>query len=304
MSKFLKHVLMAKAEQRSAGGKTEAKQPPAAAAQPPAVQQGGAVANAAPDYEADAGKGMEGVDKDSQAIPFLTILQPLSPIVVDSKVEGAKAGLLANSVTNELFGESAYIIPCAFQRRFIRWAARDTGGGFKGEFTPQAVQELRAAGKVKEVDGRLYFPEQDGSVNEKRSDRCSDTRNHFCILVRKPEDVVGIPILFSVTSTGIKTSKQFISRIDAIKMKRSDGSEFPAPSFSHMYKVSTLKKTNDKGTWWMPQIDMVGQIKNGGLYALAKAFHDQVVSGKVDVAHDSVAGNTGTGTSASDDGAF
>ena len=54
---------------------------------------------AAIDFAADDGMGTEGADKDSFAIPFLSILQPLSPQVAEG-AEGAKAGRFINSVTN------------------------------------------------------------------------------------------------------------------------------------------------------------------------------------------------------------
>ena len=43
------------------------------------------------DFAADAGMGMEGVDKDSFAIPFIALLQGLSPQL--ETVDGAKPGL-------------------------------------------------------------------------------------------------------------------------------------------------------------------------------------------------------------------
>ena len=105
------------------------------------------------DFAADAGAGMEGADADSYAIPFLLVLQPMSPQVVDGIVAGAKPGIYLNSVTNEVYGETGFFVPVAFKRNFIRWGARETGGGFKGEFTVAQAQELRASGTVKELDG-------------------------------------------------------------------------------------------------------------------------------------------------------
>ena len=80
-----------------------------------------ALAVMAADFAADAGLGMEGADKSSFAIPFLSILQGLSPQL--ETVDGAKPGLFINSITNEVFKE-VLVIPCAFQRRFLRWAPR------------------------------------------------------------------------------------------------------------------------------------------------------------------------------------
>ena len=262
---------------------------------PAAQQQGGALTTPGKiNFESDAGSGLEGADKDSYAIPFLLFLQPLSPQVAEATVEGAKAGLMLNSVTNDLY-ESGFIVPCAFQRRWVRWGARDAGGGFKGEFSAAQVAEMRTRGEVKEVDNRLYFPLSDGSINEKKSDRLSDTRNHYVLLLRMPEDETPKPMVMALASTGIKHSKNLMSRIEGIKFKRQNGSLFTPPSFSHMYPVKTAKNTNEKGTWWTPDIGTPQLITNEALYELAKAFHDSVTSGRVEVAHDSVRGEGDTG---------
>lgn len=244
------------------------------------------------DYERDAGAGMEGADKDSYAIPFLVILQPLSPQITEGTVVGAKPGALLNTVTNDLY-ERAFIIPCAFQRRWVRWGARDAGGGFKGEFTAAQVAEMRSKGEVKEVDNHLFFPLSDGSINEKKSDRLSDTRSHFVLVLREADDDVAVPMVFALTSTGIKHSKNFMSRIDGIKFKRQDGTPYTPPSFSHIYAVGTAKQTNEKGTWWTPEIVTHGAVASAEMYELAKAFHDSVTAGKVQAAHDSVKEDSG-----------
>lgn len=241
-------------------------------------------------FQEDAGMGLEGADRDSYAIPFLVVLQPLSPQVVDGLVPGAKAGVLLNSVTNELF-ESPLFIPCAFQRRWVRWAARETGGGYKGEMTTAQVNELRIANTVKDLDGRLYFPEQDGSVNPKKSDRLADTRNHYGLLLRSPEDELPVACVFALTSTGIKVSKNLLSRIESLKLRGADNKLFTPPSFSHMYSIRTTLKSNDKGKWYQPDMEMVGPVKNPAVYAAAKAFNKQVNEGRVDLAHDSVRGD-------------
>ena len=89
------------------------------------------------DFSNDAGMGMENVDSDTFAIPFISVLQGLSPQI--ETVDGAKPGMLINTITNELFKE-AVVIPCAFQRKFLRFVPRDEGGGFKGDFSPIDVE--------------------------------------------------------------------------------------------------------------------------------------------------------------------
>lgn len=258
---------------------------------------------AAIDFEADAGAGQEGADKDSYAIPFLLVLQPNSPVVVEQTVPGARAGMMMNSVTNELY-ETLFAVPCAYQRRWIRWGAREAGGGFKGEFTTPQAKEIQARGEVKELEGRLYFPASDGSVNPKRDDRLSDTRSHYILGIRDlKEPGFAFPAVFALTSTGIKVSKNWMSRIEGLRLRRGgrpDGELYNPPSFSHVYKITTVMEKNDKGTWFLPVINIVGPVESPELYKSAKAFHEQILSGAVQVAHDTV--NKADGTRDDDKG--
>lgn len=263
--------------------KAQEKAAPKGPAMEPVQEEQKQLPSTAVNFEEDAGKGLEGADKDSYAIPFLMILQPGSPGVVDNTLKDAKAGMFINSVTKELF-TNPLLVPCAFQRRWVRWGARDAGGGYKGDFTTAQVNDMRAKGQLKELDGRFYFPASDGSVNPKRDDRVSDTRNHFVLVLRHPEDEFPIAAVFALASTGIKVSKNFISRIDAVKLKKPNGDSYSPAAFSHMYSAKTLMKKNDQGTWWTPEIDMQGPVKSALVYGAAKAFHAQVATGSVSLA--------------------
>ena len=250
---------------------------------------------AALNFEADAGAGLEGADKDSYAIPFLIVLQPLSPVVVDKTVPGAEAGMIMNSVTQELYGREAFFVPVAFQRRFVRWQSRKKGGGFKGEMSAAEAAKTRAEGGVNELENRLFIPEPDGSINPELSDKLADTRNHFGILLRTADDDFGTPMVLALASTGIRVSKNFLSRIESIKLQRQDGTRYTPPSFSHIYRIGTEQKKNDSGTWFLPTITLIGPVKNENLYHLGKGFHDRVLEGKVELAHDSAAKAEGAG---------
>ncbi len=254
-------------------------------------------------FEADAGKGMETADRDAYAIPFLLVLQPLSPAVVEATVKGAAPGMLMNSVTQELYGSELLVVPCAYQRRWIRWVPRDQGGGFKGEFSTAEVAEMRKRGTVKDLDGRLYYPLEDGSINEKKSDGLADTRSHFVLAVRSMEDPIGVPMVLALSSTGIKVSKLFNSRIDSVKFTRAaDGAPYTPPSFANLYRVKAALQKNSKGSWWSYDIQLADRIKSPTLYEQARAFHDSVLAGAIEVAHESMTADAAATATAESDG--
>ena len=220
------------------------------------------------DFSTDAGAGMENADKDSFAIPFLKVLQALSPEVADELVEGAKAGMLVNTITNELYTE-AFVIPCSFQRKFLRFVPRDDGGGFKGDYSPIDIETGVIEGVERNDDGRLTI----------EGDELIDARNHF-ILVRT-ESGTWQPALMSLSSTQIKKSKRWMSLIQGIELGDANGRPYNPASFSHVYKVTTTREKNDKGTWHGLVIELDSTVKDMDLYMKAKAFHQSVASGEV-----------------------
>ena len=75
-----------------------------------------------------------------------------------------------------------------------------------------------------------------------------------------------------------------MSRIQGIEMRTAQGKPFNPPSFSHIYKLTSVKEENSKGSWWGVEIEMVEPVGDAEFYAKAKAFHNSVASGDVEVA--------------------
>lgn len=227
----------------------------------------------------DAGAGMEGATQESFAIPFLSVLQKISPQCEETDaayVKGAKAGQLLESVSKSLYdGKSGVrFIQCAYRRVFLRWGPRGSDtGGFKGELAPEVVAEMRESGKLVEFEGKLWFPLEDGSVNPKRCDHVSDTRNHYVLLIAGDELK---ECLLSLGSTQIKKSKQLMTLLASKKI-----GGITMPTFATMIDATTTLETNDKGSWYGINFHDAGAVTEVELYEAAKSFHKSVVSGYV-----------------------
>jgi hypothetical protein len=84
----------------------------------------------------DAGAGTSQLGMDDVAVPYLYVLQALSPQAnpdSEAYIEGAKAGMFYNNVTNEIFDGREVgleVIPCAYERKLVEWVHRDDGGGY------------------------------------------------------------------------------------------------------------------------------------------------------------------------------
>lgn len=260
-----------------------------------AVRANNAVAVGNFDMENDAGGGMEGTTQEAFAIPFIVTLQSNSPQVDEasgSAIEGAKAGMFYENVTGRLFDgrtKGITIVPCAFRRVFLHWGARGTdAAGFKGELTPEQAAELRQKGKVVELDGKLFFPLPDGTVNDKKCDRLNDTRNHYVLLV---DDETGswVQAVLSLSSTQIKKSKNLMSALASVKVKGANGLYTP-PTFGNLVKLTTVAESNDKGNWFGIVPKLAGLVDSKELYAAAKAFHATVARGGVEVKYEDTEG--------------
>jgi len=248
------------------------------------------VAPVAIDFASDAGAGMENAGQESFAIPFLSVLQKGSPQVDEASgaaIEGARAGMFFESVTGRLFSgkEGVMVVPCSYRREFLRWAARANGAGFKGAYTPEMVADMRAKGQIVELDGRLYAPESDRTVNPERSDRFNDTRNHYVLMI-DTESGAWTEALLSLTSTQIKKSKMLMSALASVKLKNVAGQMYTPPTFANFVRVTSVAESNDKGNWFGVKFELAGQVDRTEVYAAAKAFHANIIKGDVQVKYD------------------
>jgi hypothetical protein len=255
---------------------------------------GGALATVNDDmFAADSGAGMEGATSDSFAIPFLSVLQKGSPTVdeaLPTYVEGHKAGMFYENVTGRTFDGKAgvTIVPCAYRRVFLRWGPKGVeGSGFKGEILPEQVAQLRADGKIVDLDGRLYFPLPDGTVNDKKCDRVADVRNHYVLLVDR-ENGGWTQALLSLGSTQIKKSKMLMSALASVKFKGAAGM-FTPPTFANVVTATSIGESNDKGTWHGVKFELAGKVDRAEVYAAAKAFHASVSAGLVEAKYEGAA---------------
>lgn len=233
---------------------------------------------AALNFEADAGDSFQ-VTQEDTAIPFLKILQPLSPecLAGDAYIEGAKAGLFINTVTKEVLGASVTVIPAGYKRIYNTWAPREKGGGFKGalEVHSDIVGAAKSTNK-KDDKGNLVINDQ--------GDYIRDTRNMFIVLVSNGR---AIPMLCSLAGTQIKKAKNWMGQITNLLIPNKDGKSFNPPPYSHIYTLSTVVEKNDKGQWYGLKVELKEPVSSVELYETAKQFYALVKEDKVVVSEPS-----------------
>lgn len=232
-----------------------------------AEQPANAVAVGDTQFYEDAGVGFEEAGAAAYAIPFLQILQSGSPQCKRSEgahIPGAEEGMFYNTVTNELYdGEQGIlVIPCHYTQRFVEWQPRENGGGFVSEHS-------EPLSTTKDSKGRDVLANGNNLV---------DTRNHY-VLIKKPDGSL-TPALIAMSSTQLKKSRQWMSKMQGIKVKGPQGFQ-TAPMMSRVYKLTTVPESNDKGAWMGWKIELAGTVEDRADYEQAKAFRDAVRAGAV-----------------------
>lgn len=223
--------------------------------------------------EADAGIGRENMTAQDMAIPFISVLQALSPQVKKGphRIDGAEEGDLFNTVTQEVWAgaEGIYLVPCAFNRQYVEWAPRDSGGGYQGAHDSDAILNQCS----RDENGRDILPNGNLIVL---------TNYHYCLVVDEDENVLD-RVVVPFSSTFLKKSRRWNSMMSAIMIQGANG-RFNPPMFSHIYKLTTEHESNNKGEWYSPVIVTKGMITNPATYETAKQFAQDVSKGLVKVA--------------------
>ena len=223
-------------------------------------------------FEEDAHLGFDGMNQDDLALPFLRLLTATSPEV--GEVDGAMPGMVYNTVTGQLYDgkKGLLVIPCAYVRQYIEWAPRGKGPGAPINIYPSTSDILTKTHR-KPGDSKDYL--DNGNYVEA-------TATHFVMLVHEG---VGEPALIAMKSTQLKKSRRWNSMMQAAKMIGKNG-PFTPPMYSHLYKLTTVPESNDKGKWFGWEIEALGPITDRALYMMARAFAESVNTGKVQVKHD------------------
>ena len=207
------------------------------------------------DYGDDFGAGVDDIGRDEAGIPFLKILQAQSPQVIgpDGKIDGAVAGLILNTGTEELLTDVT-IVPALRQHVYVEWRPKNKGGGVITTYPPGSpMVEAAIAENARAIDagepsrkkqakmkfGEFYTPE---------GNELSETFYVYAVILE--DDVPSGLVVVPFSSTGIKQyKKKFINRVRYCMVDDGTGHKRNPPMFAHRVTISTAQESNDDGTW-------------------------------------------------------
>ena len=234
-------------------------------------------------YGEEAGSGWEGTSNEDFAIPWLAILQAGSPKVKKKGAEyidGAEEGMLYNTATGEIFNgdDGVQVVPCFTEHVFIEWKNKKTdGGGFVGvhQLDSDVVATARAASTE---FGKFHVPVEGGNPHD-----LVETFVVYAVLLDAAGDIVG-PCMISCSSTKIKAYKSIMTPLRQVKGR--------PPLFAFRLKITTVPEKNAHGEFYnfkiVPASGSAAESlidPTSELFTVAKAFKEQVASGKAKVDH-------------------
>lgn len=208
--------------------------------------------------------GFENVTAEDLTLPILSILQDISPQCkktdkenYDSNVE---QGQYYNPVT-KAGSDTLTVIPVGFDKSYIEWAPRASGGGFIGRHDAHSSR----ISDSQKVGNKLLTPEGNELV---------ETREHYLLVF--PEDGAAPYVaMMPFKSTGMKASKRFINEMTTKVVAMPDGSSKRVPMFAQKYRLEKANiESNTHGSWYgLGNLTFLGYA-NDQEFAMAKQHND------------------------------
>lgn len=187
--------------------------------------------------EAMDGSGFEAINLDTMAIPFIRIIQDLSPQMKKTKPEynpEAEPGMFVNTVNGKLYKGSIKVIIGRYERIFLEWGT--TRGKLMGVHSPETI----------ELDTTLMRDENNKLVNPANMHSFQDCYTYYVVLPDALEEGICI---FSMTSTSIKEAKKLNRNL--MHTMLPGGNKRALPYFM-VWEITPTLMSNEKGEWFGP----------------------------------------------------
>lgn len=198
------------------------------------------------DYGEMSREGFEDTKITDLSIPFINILQPMSPEITEDLIPGVKIGDMLNSVTKEIVSQPIYVVPIEMEHLWVEWVPRNKGGGLVDRHDPNS--EIVNEAIRKNGNSRIPPKGDDGKRIPFKSPKGNDlieTHYVYCLLLNEDDKIEGFCVL-SFTSTKIKVFKDWKTSMFMIKGA--------PPIYAIKAKVETKKEKSDGGTYFNYQI--------------------------------------------------
>ncbi len=188
------------------------------------------------DYGEHKGQGFENQSGADIVLPFINLLQSNSPqvenAVGEGGIEGARSGMLLNSLTDTLWDgkEGIEFVPAITEHAYVEWIKRTAGGGFVARHEPgsDVVEKAKAGGTP---------------INELETEAGNDLVETFYVYGVIVDDGVPMPVVLAFNSTKIKVYKKWNTKIVLF------GGKAQIPLMAHLTQLGSSQERNAKGAF-------------------------------------------------------
>ena len=190
----------------------------------------------------DTMEGFEDINNMTMAIPFIKILQKLSPELNKAKttfVKDAKVGDFFNTVTKEVYGNGINAVVIKFERIYTEWLPKR--GGLVGYHSPEDAEKIAI---------------NPGKFDGWKTDSGNDLQENYVyyILIVGHEDE-GIAVI-SMSSSGLKVAKK-LNRLLVTHILSNGKRAFP---YYLVWHFTTEYTENDQGDWYSINFELKNYI--------------------------------------------
>jgi len=219
-----------------------------------------------------AGGGLEEVTSEDVQIPFLRVLQALSPQIKKSDpayIKGSEQGGIFNTVTKKFWNgdDGVIVIPTYFQKKLLEFVPRSEGGGFVGEINPKNLPKI-----VKE----------NGMEMLENGNELVRTAQHYVKIVH--DDGTLENAIVDMKKTQLKKSREWVSIMGMFKYPKEAGQNLVGKtmdSWYNMFRLTTVEESNDKGSWYTWKIVHEKQVDKIEYVNESKSLHSSLSSGEL-----------------------
>lgn len=238
-------------------------------------------------YEAyhgeDAGAGLEQQTSADVGVPFMVLLQPGSPSVLDED-SPARPGMWSNTTTGELFAgkDGITFIPAYTEHKAVEWVPRDAGGGLAD--THDMDSEIVRRCREKQPIGSWKHPDMwrpDLGVDDlKKINDIVETFYVYGVFVH-PETGEPSPAVISFSSTHIKPYRDWQFKIRSVVIPLGDGRKLTArdlPLWALAWQLRSEKREKASNTWYVPSTGFAAATAVQSLVAPGTVLYDAAKS--------------------------
>jgi hypothetical protein len=230
------------------------------------------------DFASDAGEGLEDVNHQDLLIPFVSILQKLSPQVNKRKtefIEGAEPGMILETASSTLYDgeeDGIHVVPIKYQRRYTEFRPRDQGGGLVNDY-----------GDDDSILNRCTQGERGGYTTPDGNDLIV-SGNFYCFIMDESGGYRRAVI--SMSGSQLKKSRRWNTLLMQERAETPTGDVFVPPAYYRVYHLTTVPEENDQGDWFGWKIEKGDTLpeaypNNAGLIRQeAKLFKKDVSTNK------------------------